>query len=220
MLPSGTVLRFNLERSCSSRRSAPSHPSPGRQRPAVLREVLRAGSLQVCRCCPRDVMWRSKRTRGPADLTPGPTWPLRHPCSCPHPMKEPPAPLRLTGSWHCPHRPLVPLTPPYPAMVFISPGPRCAYLQQALGKMATLGDSQEPPRVPSPVNLASPGTPGTCQREAQLLHGHEHGTHPALHSLRLPAPSARPAPLALPAGNKAAHRVPGFLHPRTWVRPG
>lgn len=84
--------------------------------------------------------------------------------------------------------------PPHPAVVFISPGPRCAYLQPASGKMATLGDSQEPPRVPSPVNLASPGTPGTCQREAQLhLHGHDHGTHPALHSLRLPAPSARPA---------------------------
>ncbi|XP_045837737.1 zinc finger protein GLI4 isoform X2 [Meles meles] len=75
-----------------------------------------------------------------------------------------------------------------------SEGPRCAYLQQASGKMATLGDSQEPPRVPSPVNLASPGTPGTCQREAQLhLHGHDHGTHPVLHSLRLPASSARPA---------------------------
>ncbi|XP_045751751.2 zinc finger protein GLI4 isoform X2 [Mirounga angustirostris] len=54
-------------------------------------------------------------------------------------------------------------------------GPRCAYLQQALGKMATLGDSQEPPRVPSPVNHASPGTPGTHHREARLhLHGHQH----------------------------------------------
>lgn len=41
VLPSGTVLRFNLERSCSSRRSAPSHPSRGRQRPAALRAVLR-----------------------------------------------------------------------------------------------------------------------------------------------------------------------------------
>lgn len=56
-------------------------------------------------------MWRSKHTRGPADLTPGPTWPLQHPCSCPHPMKEPLAPLRLMGSWHCPHPPLLPLTP-------------------------------------------------------------------------------------------------------------
>ncbi|XP_044906215.1 zinc finger protein GLI4 isoform X4 [Felis catus] len=56
-----------------------------------------------------------------------------------------------------------------------SEGPRCAYLQQALGKMATLGDGQEPPRVPSPVNLASPGTPGTHRLEARLhLHGHQH----------------------------------------------
>nr|XP_035961616.1 zinc finger protein GLI4 isoform X1 [Halichoerus grypus]XP_035961617.1 zinc finger protein GLI4 isoform X1 [Halichoerus grypus] len=68
-----------------------------------------------------------------------------------------------------------PSDPPHPAMVFISPGPRCAYLQQALGKMATLGDGQEPPRVPSPGNLASPGTPGTHHREARLhLHGHQH----------------------------------------------
>ncbi|XP_039109953.1 zinc finger protein GLI4 [Hyaena hyaena] len=56
-----------------------------------------------------------------------------------------------------------------------SEGPRCAYLQQALGKMATLGDGQEPPRVPPPVNLASPGTPGAHRREARLhLHGHQH----------------------------------------------
>uniref|UniRef100_A0A8C8WA69 GLI family zinc finger 4 n=2 Tax=Panthera TaxID=9688 RepID=A0A8C8WA69_PANLE len=41
--------------------------------------------------------------------------------------------------------------------------------------MATLGDGQEPPRVPSPVNLASPGTPGTHRLEARLhLHGHQH----------------------------------------------
>ncbi|XP_029779123.1 zinc finger protein GLI4 isoform X2 [Suricata suricatta] len=41
--------------------------------------------------------------------------------------------------------------------------------------MATLGDGREPPRVPSPVNLASPGTPGTHRREAWLhLHGHQH----------------------------------------------
>ena len=87
--------------------------------------------------------------------------------------------------------------PRHPAMVFISPGPRCAYLQQALGKMATLGDGQEPPRVPSPVNLASPGTPGTHRLEARLhLHGHQHGTHPALRSLHLPAPPAPPAPQA------------------------
>ncbi|XP_044930130.1 zinc finger protein GLI4 isoform X1 [Mustela putorius furo] len=79
-----------------------------------------------------------------------------------------------------------------------SEGPRCAYLQQALGKMATLGDSQEPPRVPSPVNLASPGTPGTCQREAQLLHSHEHdspGCSPE--TLSQPLPEEEPSGLDL-----------------------
>lgn len=68
------------------------------------------------------------------------------------------------------------LSPPHPAMVFISPGPRCAHLRQALGKMAALEDGQEPPRVPSPVSLESPGTPGTQHQEAQLHSHNQHGT--------------------------------------------
>lgn len=54
------------------------------------------------------------------------------------------------------------------------------------GKMAALGDSQEPPHVLSTVTFESPETPGACHRhEAQLhLHGHQHGTC-------LPAPSLR-----------------------------
>lgn len=117
-----------------------------------------------------------------------------------------------------------PFGPPHPAMVFISPGPRRAYLQQALGKMAALGDGQDPPRVPSPGHLASPGTPGTHRLEARLhFHGHQHGTHPALHSLRPPAPPARPAPpTALhhrQCGRKqGSSRLLGLLHPCTWVR--
>uniref|UniRef100_A0A8I3S167 C2H2-type domain-containing protein n=3 Tax=Canis lupus TaxID=9612 RepID=A0A8I3S167_CANLF len=100
------------------------------------------------------------RPCGPA-ATPGPT---RHPGI----LGPLPAPLGLMGSWPCPG-------PPQPAMVFVSPGPRCAHLQQAPGKMATLGDGQEPPRVPSPVNLASPGTPGPHHSEARLhLHGRQH----------------------------------------------
>ncbi|XP_048948792.1 zinc finger protein GLI4 isoform X3 [Canis lupus dingo] len=111
------------------------------------------------------------------------------------------------GSWPCPG-------PPQPAMVFVSPGPRCAHLQQAPGKMATLGDGQEPPRVPSPVNLASPGTPGPHHSEARLhLHGRQHGTHPALHSLH-----RRPPP-ALQAGLEAARWPLGLLHPCTGVGP-
>ncbi|XP_059983518.1 zinc finger protein GLI4-like isoform X2 [Lagenorhynchus albirostris] len=45
------------------------------------------------------------------------------------------------------------------------------------GKMAALGDSQEPPHVLSTVTFESPETPGACHRhEAQLhLHGHQHG---------------------------------------------
>ncbi|XP_043340421.1 zinc finger protein GLI4 [Cervus canadensis] len=44
------------------------------------------------------------------------------------------------------------------------------------GKMAALGDGQEPPHVLSPVSFESPGTPGAHHHEAQLhLHGHQHG---------------------------------------------
>ncbi|XP_024596893.1 zinc finger protein GLI4 isoform X1 [Neophocaena asiaeorientalis asiaeorientalis] len=45
------------------------------------------------------------------------------------------------------------------------------------GKMAALGDSQEPPHVLSTVTFESPETPGACHHhEAQLhLHGHQHG---------------------------------------------
>lgn len=150
--------------------------------------------------------WQDKHPRSPVALTPGPTWHVLASlflslCGAPSfPVAD--GQLALTPPS------TLPFDPPHPAMVFISPGPRCAYLQQALGKMATLGYGQEPPRVPSPVNLASPGTPGTHHREARLhLQGHQHGTHPALCSLRLPAPFAHPTPLALQAGNKAAHWV-------------
>ncbi|KAI5281136.1 Zinc Finger Protein Gli4 [Manis pentadactyla] len=44
-------------------------------------------------------------------------------------------------------------------------------------KMAALGDSQEPSRVPSPVNLESPGTPGAHHHKARLhLYSHQHGS--------------------------------------------
>ncbi|KAF5924774.1 hypothetical protein HPG69_014817, partial [Diceros bicornis minor] len=43
--------------------------------------------------------------------------------------------------------------------------------------MAAPGDSREPPHVPSPVSLESPGTPGAHHHEARRhLHGHQHGS--------------------------------------------
>ncbi|XP_070248584.1 LOW QUALITY PROTEIN: zinc finger protein GLI4 [Myotis yumanensis] len=41
--------------------------------------------------------------------------------------------------------------------------------------MAAPGDGQEPPRIPSPVSLEPPGTPGTHHQEAPPhFHGHQH----------------------------------------------
>lgn len=48
--------------------------------------------------------------------------------------------------------------------------------------MAALGDRQEPPRIPPPVSLEPPGTPGTPHRKAPLpFHSHQHGTHRSAH---------------------------------------
>ncbi|XP_054564570.1 zinc finger protein GLI4 [Eptesicus fuscus] len=43
--------------------------------------------------------------------------------------------------------------------------------------MAALGDRQEPPRIPPPVSVEPPGTPGTPHQEAPLhFHGRQHGS--------------------------------------------
>uniref|UniRef100_A0A2K6SBN5 Uncharacterized protein n=1 Tax=Saimiri boliviensis boliviensis TaxID=39432 RepID=A0A2K6SBN5_SAIBB len=45
--------------------------------------------------------------------------------------------------------------------------------------MAAPGDVSEPPSVPSPVSLSSPGTPGAQHHEPRLLlRGHQHGSSP------------------------------------------
>ncbi|XP_006775209.1 PREDICTED: zinc finger protein GLI4 [Myotis davidii] len=41
--------------------------------------------------------------------------------------------------------------------------------------MAATGDRQEPPRIPPPVRLEPPGTPGTHHQEAPPhFHSHQH----------------------------------------------
>lgn len=165
-------------------------------------------------------MWRSRHTRGPADLTPGPTWPLQHPCSCPHPMKEPLAPLRLMGSWHCPHPPLLPLTPLILPWFSFPQVPGVHTFSRPWGRWRPWGTVRSPlvSRPRSILRHQGHLEPASARPSFSTVMN-------TVLTLRC-TPSAslhrppRPAPLALPAGNKAAHRVPGFLHPHTWVRPG
>ncbi|XP_036137130.1 zinc finger protein GLI4 isoform X1 [Molossus molossus] len=62
--------------------------------------------------------------------------------------------------------------------------------------MAALGDGQEPPRVPSPVSLESPGTLGTHHQEARLHSHNQHGS-PGRSPEAPPQPPREEAPLDL-----------------------
>lgn len=209
------LVKVHGDRSCSSRGPVSRAPAPARPpTPAVVQVFLgdpqscsgqgcglgehsrsfwgqsfSAWSLQLCWCWSHGIMYQKPR----------------RPCA-PGPTRRPWASLSFLPSLARPHSHL---PPPHPAVVFISPGPGCAHLHQALGTMAALGDGQEPPRVPSPVTLESLRTPGAHRHEARLfLHSHQHGTC-------LPPPPAPPRPAG---GTRGSPRGPGALAPSSWGR--
>ena len=201
---SGNVsLRFNLGRSCSGRQGSVFCPPQGQRPPAVMGEVflgepacfspwarpwvgrtlqaLLGGELGFSSCgCAGAVHMVELTHQGPRwPRTVGPTGYL---------LAFSPSPEGGASSSPVADRP----HPAHPSDPLISPWfsfPRLPGVHSSSrpwGKMAALGDGQEPPHVLSTVTFESPETPGAYHHhEAQLhLHGHQHGTC-------LPAPSLR-----------------------------